>query len=127
MTKNFYTPLSKLLEDGSEEFMFGPRPSSFDALMYGYLIFHLVPVLPDPTLRNVLTESFPGIVRYLERCHKFFTEYTVESKIEEGYMSKLVQGWGKEVGKRKEDFIGLGAMLGSILIYSLWCSIRRSH
>jgi len=40
---------------------------------------------------------------------------------------RLSQGWGVEQGKRVEDFIGVGGLLGGIVAYTLWRMVRQSY
>jgi hypothetical protein len=107
--------------------MYGDTPGSLDALVYGQLILHLLPTMPDPILRTTLVEKFPGLAFYLHKCHEYFAERnkSIEIAKEDGMVGFLA-GWGKDEGKRKEDFIGIGALVTVIVGYAMWNAIRRT-
>jgi Glutathione S-transferase, C-terminal domain len=130
LASDFYTQFSNSLQSTTEErpFLLGSRsPTSIDALVYGHLSLHLFPNLPDPVLRNTLTESHPQLASYIRKCHAFFGERnssTVRS-IEKHGWTRFLEGWGVEKGKRFEDLIGIGGLIGGILGYALWKMARR--
>jgi hypothetical protein len=102
-------------------------PTSLDALVYGHLILHLLPAIPDPILHTTLMESHPKLVFYLNKCHEFFglRNSQVERSRELILWTKLVQGWGQEPGKRITDLIGIGGFIGGVLGYALWNRLRQ--
>jgi len=44
--------------------------------------------------------------------------FAVEKGVERGSWAMIVEGWGVERGKRREDLLGLGGFLGVLLAYS---------
>ena len=89
-------------------------------MVYGHLSLHLFPTLPDPTLRTTIVETFPRLAFYLHTCHEVFRamNFAVEKGVERGSWAMIVEGWGVERGKRREDLLGLGGFLGVLLAYS---------
>lgn len=85
--------------------------------------------MPDPLLRTTIVEGHSRLAFYLHKCHEFFEESNnaVVRKRYGGRWRRLVQGWGVEQGKRVEDLIGIGGMMGGILMYTLWGMIRQSY
>ena len=129
LASEFYAPLADLVASNSgKKFLFSDSPSSLDVLIYGHLILHFLPVLPDPVLRTTLSQSYPQLVEYLQRCHSFFEARDTETPriTAPNTFTGLFQGWGEDKGKRKEDLIGMGALLSVILGYTLLTSLRRS-
>ena len=110
----------------AKPFVFGDTPSSLDLLIYGHLILHLLPTMPDPILRTTIVESYPELAHYLHECHDCFTPrtQTVVIKKEFGW-GGMFEGWGVEKGKRVEDLVGIGALIGGVIGYALWRAIRR--
>jgi hypothetical protein len=127
LASDFYAPFSSLVSTSRKRFLLSDSPSSLDALLYGHLILHLQPVLPDPTLRSTLIQSHPELVGYLERCHAFFeTKFSQMTTIkDESGLKNLFRGWGYEQGRRKEDLLGIGAFIGVIICYATWNTLRR--
>src|SRR5436190_1003359 len=129
MASGFYSSLSNLVISSTQErpFVFGNMtPTSLDALIYGHLSLHLLPTLPDPILRTTIVESHPRLAFYLHKCHEFFEErnYATVRRKDGGGWKRIWKGWGVEVGKRVEDFIGIGGLTGAILVYALWKMVR---
>jgi len=129
LASEFYTTLTNLITTTTKEmpFIFGRMtPGSLDAVVYGHLSLHLFPTLPDPTLRTTIVETFPRLAFYLHNCHEAFSGRNAgcERVIEGGTWAKIVEGWGVERGKRKEDLLGLGGMLGVLLAYTVWTRAR---
>jgi len=82
--------------------------------------------MPDPVLRSTLVEKFPGLAFYLHKCHDYFAQRNKRvEKGPEGRLMGVLSGWGTERGKRREDFIGIGALVGCIMGYAMWSAIRR--
>jgi Glutathione S-transferase, C-terminal domain len=129
LASEFYAPISELVtSNAGKRFLFSDSPSSLDVVIYGHLILHLLPVLPDPTLRTTLTQSHPQLVEYLQRCHSYFqSQLSTMATIKDSQsLGTLFKGWGHEKGKRMEDLVGLGALVGAVLAYALWNSLRKS-
>ena len=131
LASDFYTPLSNLVSSTTAErpFLFSNRtPTSLDALIYGHLSLHLFLTLPDPLLRTTIIERHPPLVSYLRKCHEYFEprNNAVVKKKEMGGWEGLIQGWGVEKGKRFEDLIGVGVMMGGILSYIAFRLVKQT-
>ena len=102
-------------------------PTSIDALIYGHLSLHFLPVLPDPILQTTLVDSYPQLASYLEKCHEFFKprNAATQRSVESAGWTNIFRDWGVQPGKRVEDFIGIGAFVGGILGYALWRMLRH--
>ncbi|KAI8360623.1 hypothetical protein B0O80DRAFT_439722 [Mortierella sp. GBAus27b] len=57
---------------GEQGFMFGLKPSSLDAKVFGYLALQLYPELPHPRFRMIIHSQFPRLVAYADRCREEF-------------------------------------------------------
>ena len=83
--------------------------------------------MPDPVLRTTLVEKFPALAFYLHKCHEYFVERNKRvERQKEGGMIRVLGGWGTERGKRREDIIGIGALVACIVGYTMWNAVRRS-
>ena len=64
-----YAALSAFLrENGEDAFMFGPKPTSLDALAFAHLSFHALSPVGD-ALRDEL-KRYPNLVAYVERVRR---------------------------------------------------------
>jgi hypothetical protein len=83
--------------------------------------------LPDPLLRTTIVERHPPLAVYLRKCHEYFEpkNNAVVKKKEQGGWGGLVQGWGVEKGKRLEDLMGIGVMVGGILSYIAFRMVKQ--
>lgn len=77
-------------------------------------------------MRTIIVEMFPGLAFYLHTCHDVFCvkDVAVEKAVERGTWRNIVEGWGVEKGKRKEDLVGLGGVFGVLLAYTVWTRVR---
>ena len=83
--------------------------------------------MPDPVLRTTLVERFPGLAFYLHKCHEYYAGRNKNiERVKEGGMIGFLAGWGTEVGKRREDFIGIGALVTCIVGYAMWNAVKRT-
>jgi hypothetical protein len=83
--------------------------------------------MPDPVLRTTLVEKFPALAFHLHKCHEYFVERNKSvERVKEGGLVGFFAGWGKEEGKRREDFLGIGVLVTCIVGYALWNTARRT-
>ncbi|KAI8620507.1 hypothetical protein BC830DRAFT_1059198 [Chytriomyces sp. MP71] len=59
----------KALNDklGEQQFFFGDKPTTLDAVAYAHLSMHALPILTNPNLHAILTFNFPKLTAYLSR------------------------------------------------------------
>ena len=83
--------------------------------------------MPDPVLRTTLVETHPRLAFYLHKCHEYFSakEAVVIKTSAGNYWKGLFQGWGVDRGKRMEDLIGIGGLVGGVVGYTLWNRLRQ--
>jgi len=83
--------------------------------------------MPDPVLRTTLVEKFPALAFYLHKCHEYFAERNKSGERgKEGGLVGVLAGWGKDVGKRREDFIGIGVLVTCVVSYAMWNAAKRA-
>ncbi|KAI8595736.1 hypothetical protein EDD21DRAFT_28417 [Dissophora ornata] len=70
LARDCYRVLDRKL--GENEFMFGVKPTSLDAKVFGYLALQLYPEIPNPRFQMILTSQFPRLVAYCDRCREEF-------------------------------------------------------
>ncbi|KAJ3382484.1 metaxin 1 [Lobulomyces angularis] len=70
--KNIYENFTKKL--GNNEYIFGSKPSSLDAILYSHLAIHSYPSLATPTLFSILTFNFPNLINYVEKIKTIYFE-----------------------------------------------------
>ncbi|KAJ2746931.1 hypothetical protein GGI20_000918 [Coemansia sp. BCRC 34301] len=59
--------LSKKLD--GKLYFFGSKPTTLDAVVYGYLSLILYPDLPQSTLKTMLVQGFPNLSNFCQRIH----------------------------------------------------------
>ncbi|KAJ1734833.1 hypothetical protein LPJ61_000862 [Coemansia biformis] len=57
------------LKLGSKQYFFGDRPSTLDAVVYGYLSPIIRVALPQDTLRTAIVDKHPNLAAHCERIH----------------------------------------------------------
>ncbi|KAJ3176315.1 metaxin 1 [Geranomyces variabilis] len=65
LAREWYAALANKL--GNQQYFFGDRPSSLDAVVFGHLALHCIPSLAEPTLFSILTFEFPTLHAYCDR------------------------------------------------------------
>ncbi|KAG0263838.1 metaxin 1 [Mortierella polycephala] len=72
MARNCYRVLNRRLKE--QAFMFGERPTTLDAKVFGYLALQLYPEIPNPRFKMILASQFPRLVQYCDRCKEVFLQ-----------------------------------------------------
>ncbi|KAJ1820987.1 hypothetical protein LPJ56_001235 [Coemansia sp. RSA 2599] len=62
---------------GSKQYFFGDAPAMLDAVVYGYLSLVIYPDLPQSTLKEMVTKSYPNLVALCDRIRERIEEPTV--------------------------------------------------
>ncbi|KAJ3040766.1 Metaxin-3 [Rhizophlyctis rosea] len=65
MARECYRALAAKL--GQNDYFFGNKPSTLDAVAFGHLAFHAYPSLAEPKLFSLLTFEFPSLIAYVNR------------------------------------------------------------
>ncbi|ORY98873.1 Tom37 C-terminal domain-domain-containing protein [Syncephalastrum racemosum] len=82
LARDTYSTLNQLL--GEKSFLFGDRPTTLDAIAFGYLALHLYPDLAHRRLQHILTTEYPRLARYCDRIKEtYFAADLVESQAAE--------------------------------------------
>ncbi|KAF9196628.1 metaxin 1 [Haplosporangium sp. Z 11] len=72
MARKCYRALNRRL--GEQAFMFGERPTTLDAKVFGYLALQLYPEIPNPRFKMILSSQFSRLVQYCDRCKEAFLQ-----------------------------------------------------
>ncbi|KAJ2898617.1 hypothetical protein GGI21_004852, partial [Coemansia aciculifera] len=52
-----------------KEYFFGSKPTTLDAVVYGYLSLILYPDLPQSTLKSMVARDYPNLLEFCDRIH----------------------------------------------------------
>ncbi|KAI8914176.1 hypothetical protein EDD86DRAFT_198657 [Gorgonomyces haynaldii] len=80
------------LKLGDKDFFWGDKPTTLDAIAYGYLSLALYPSLSEPTLFSMITFGYPNLVRFCDKIKStYFAQPLVPSPTARPSFSHLLQ------------------------------------